>query len=79
MSIEFTTTSITLKNLSKTFGAALAVDHINLQVDAGTLVCLLGPSGCGKTTLLRLLNRMNDLIDDARHTGSILLDAQRID
>jgi len=53
--LEFATASITLKNLTKRFGELLAVDDVNLTVEAGTLVCLLGPSGCGKTTTLRMI------------------------
>lgn len=55
MSELFTTASITLENLSKYFGSIKAVDDVNIQVEAGTLVCLLGPSGCGKTTTLRMI------------------------
>ena len=36
-------------------GQTLAVDHVSLSVEQGTLLALLGPSGCGKTTLLRLI------------------------
>ncbi|MDR0351223.1 MAG: ABC transporter ATP-binding protein [Puniceicoccales bacterium] len=46
---------ITIKNLTKSFGAITALDDINLHIDAGELFFLLGPSGCGKTTLLRTL------------------------
>src|SRR5262249_9154159 len=37
-----------------------------------------GPSGCGKSTFLRTLNRMNDLIEDTRHTGDIVLDGEDV-
>jgi phosphate transport system ATP-binding protein len=43
-----------------------------------TVTALIGPSGCGKSTYLRLLNRMNDLIDDTKMTGSILIDGTDI-
>ncbi len=52
---EFLTASIKLQQLSKHFGTVKAVDNIDLNVEAGTLVCLLGPSGCGKTTSLRMV------------------------
>jgi ABC-type sugar transport system ATPase subunit len=44
-----------VKNLTKKFGEAVAVDNINLDFPEGKLTVLVGPSGCGKTTLLRML------------------------
>jgi iron(III) transport system ATP-binding protein len=55
MSEAFSTASIDLQNLSKHFDLVKAVDDVSLQVETGTLVCLLGPSGCGKTTTLRMI------------------------
>src|SRR6184192_1703644 len=46
---------ISLRGLTKCFGAALAVDGLSLDVRPGELVSLLGPSGCGKTTTLRMI------------------------
>ena len=46
---------IELVALTKRFGAAAAVDAINLKIPAGSYCCLLGPSGCGKTTTLRVI------------------------
>lgn len=46
---------VALENLYKNFGEVIAVDHINLTVNDGELLCFLGPSGCGKTTTLRMI------------------------
>lgn len=48
-------TRIALKNLSRQFGNARAVDDASFSLDSGSFTALLGPSGCGKTTLLRLI------------------------
>jgi putative spermidine/putrescine transport system ATP-binding protein len=62
-----------LRQLTKTFGAAKAVDQISLDVPAGAFVSLLGPSGSGKTTTLNLIAGF--LTPDA---GDILLDERSI-
>ncbi len=48
-------TELTLRGLTKRFGATTAVEDVTLDIPNGRFVCLLGPSGCGKTTLLRLI------------------------
>jgi spermidine/putrescine transport system ATP-binding protein len=47
--------SVQLIDVTKTFGAVTAVDHLDLIVNPGEFLSLLGPSGCGKTTTLRML------------------------
>lgn len=46
---------LTLSNISKKFGQAVAVEDFNLEVERGEFVSFLGPSGCGKTTTLRMI------------------------
>ncbi|RAR52205.1 putative spermidine/putrescine transport system ATP-binding protein [Paraburkholderia unamae] len=48
-------TQLILQDVAKRFNDAYAVDHVNLNVPDGKLVCFLGPSGCGKTTLMRII------------------------
>jgi iron(III) transport system ATP-binding protein len=48
-------TSVRIENVSKRFGETIALDAIDLNIQAGELFFLLGPSGCGKSTLLRVI------------------------
>jgi phosphate transport system ATP-binding protein len=60
------------------YGVSEALCGITIDFPRHQVTALIGPSGCGKSTFLRCLNRMNDLIDEVRTTGSILLDGQEI-
>ena len=53
------------------YGAFRAVRDVTFDVRKNEIMALIGPSGCGKSTVLRCYNRMNDLIKDARVTGTI--------
>ena len=61
-----------VKNLEVYYSAYKAVRGVNLQVRKNQITAFIGPSGCGKTTVLRCLNRMNDLIPGARVAGQVL-------
>ncbi|SDX62850.1 phosphate ABC transporter ATP-binding protein PstB [Flavobacterium degerlachei] len=66
------------QNVNFYYGENQALHDISLSMKENTVTALIGPSGCGKSTYLRLLNRMNDLIDDTKMTGSILIDGTDI-
>jgi phosphate transport system ATP-binding protein len=53
------------------YGSFRAVTNVSLTIHENEITAFIGPSGCGKTTVLRTLNRMNDLIPGARMEGSI--------
>ena len=65
-------------NLHLYYGKSEALTDITMDFPRHEVTALIGPSGCGKSTFLRCLNRMNDLIDDVRTTGSIEFDGQDI-
>jgi len=67
-----------VRNLSFWYGRKQALFDISLTIPERSVMALIGPSGCGKSTFLRTLNRMNDLIDGARRTGTVALDGEDI-
>src|SRR5687767_13757055 len=60
-----------IEGLAAYYGSFRAVRDVSLQIRANQITAFIGPSGCGKTTVLRCLNRMNDLIPGARVTGKV--------
>lgn len=66
------------KDVSFFYGETQALKNINIAIKPNTVTALIGPSGCGKSTYLRLFNRMNDLIDNTRVEGQILIDGKDI-
>jgi len=60
-----------LEGLEVYYGSFRAVRSVDLQIRPNEITAFIGPSGCGKTTVLRCLNRMNDLIANARITGTV--------
>ena len=65
-------------DLSVHYGSNHALKSIHVEIPEKQATAFIGPSGCGKTTLLRCLNRMNDLIDHVSITGSVKLDGKEI-
>jgi phosphate transport system ATP-binding protein len=60
------------------YGNHQALYDVTLTIPERSVLALIGPSGCGKTTFLRMLNRMNEVIEGARHSGELFLDGQEI-
>ena len=69
---------IQVKNLELFYGDNKALKNINLDIESNKVTALIGPSGCGKSTFLRTLNRMNDLIDNVKITGEIIIGGKNI-
>ena len=69
---------IEVRDLSLFYGKFQALKNVCLSIEQNKITALIGPSGCGKTTFLRSLNRMNDLIEDVKISGTVLVDGQDI-
>ncbi|MDD6429303.1 MAG: phosphate ABC transporter ATP-binding protein PstB [Lachnospiraceae bacterium] len=72
------TSVIETKELNLWYGKHHALMNINIDIPEKQITALIGPSGCGKSTFLRTLNRMNDLIEDVRIDGQVLLKGESI-
>ncbi len=70
--------NISAKNVDFFYGDFHALRDINMDIERNSVTAFIGPSGCGKSTFLRLLNRMNDLIDGTRLVGEIDIEGQNI-
>lgn len=75
---EATKPIIQVQDLNVYYGSAQALKSINVDIQEKKATAFIGPSGCGKTTLLRCLNRMNDLVPNVSIKGSVKLDGQDI-
>lgn len=69
---------IKVDNLSLWYGSAQALHDISMEIRPRRVSAFIGPSGCGKSTFLRTLNRMNDLIDNVRVSGTVVIDGEDI-
>lgn len=71
-------TKIAVKNLNLYYGDNHALKGVSMKIRANSITAFIGPSGCGKSTFLKCLNRMNDLVDNVRISGTVLLDGEDI-
>ena len=69
---------IEVKQLSAYFGANQVLKQINFNVRPKEATAIIGPSGCGKSTFIRCLNRMHEVVPNAKIEGNILLDGRDI-
>jgi phosphate transport system ATP-binding protein len=67
---------IDVSDLDIYYGSFLAVQGVNISIEARSITALIGPSGCGKSTFLRSLNRMHEVIPGARVEGKVVIDGQ---
>lgn len=69
---------IEVKDLNFYYGDFHALKNINMSIAEKTVTAFIGPSGCGKSSLLRMFNRMNDLIPNTNMSGNIFINNQDI-
>ena len=67
-----------IKDLNLYYGDYHALKNINMDLAENEITAFIGPSGCGKSTFLKCLNRMNDLVEGCKITGSVTLDGEDI-
>jgi len=71
-------THISIRGLNVWYGAQKALCNVNLDMPDKKIIAIIGPSGCGKTTLLKSLNRLVELQDGIKVTGSVIIDGEDI-
>ncbi|MGW4943945.1 phosphate ABC transporter ATP-binding protein PstB [Actinoplanes sp. NPDC004185] len=69
---------IEASNVSSYYGSFKAIDNVSMTVEPKTITALIGPSGCGKSTFLRSINRMHEVLPNARIEGRLTIDDQNI-
>ena len=67
-----------IQDLNLYYGDFQALHEVTMDIPARQAMALIGPSGCGKSTFLRVLNRMNDVIDNVRTEGEVIYDGINI-
>ena len=70
--------AIEAKNVSMWYGSKRAIDNMSLDMPAKAVTAIIGPSGCGKSTFIRALNRMHELVPQARIEGSVFLHGKNL-
>jgi len=73
-----TESKISVRDFDFFYGPLQVLHGISLEIPAQKVTALIGPSGCGKSTFIRSINRMNDIITDARASGTITIDGKDV-
>jgi len=68
----------TVENLNLYYGDKQALKDVNIIFPDSCIIALIGPSGCGKSTFLRCLNRMNDMIEGCKISGTVCFEGKDI-
>ncbi len=69
---------IDVNHLNIFYGDFLAVEDVNINIEANKITAFIGPSGCGKSTVLRTLDRMHEIIPGAHCEGEVLLEGKNL-
>lgn len=69
---------ISVEQLNLHYGTNHVLKCVSMEIRSHTVTAFIGPSGCGKSTFLKCINRMNDLVENVRIEGRILLDGEDI-
>ena len=69
---------ITVRGCDLFYGDFHALKNVSIEIKEREITAFIGPSGCGKSTFIKMLNRMNDLVEDCRITGEIKIGGQDI-
>ena len=69
---------IDVNHLNIYYGDFLAVEDVNINIEANEVTAFIGPSGCGKSTVLRTLDRMHEIIPGAHCEGEVLLEGKNL-
>lgn len=64
---------ISVKNCNLWYGDFQALKNVNIEISGKEVTAFIGPSGCGKSTFLKILNRMNDLVEDCKIEGEFII------
>ena len=69
---------IEVQHLNLFYGSFQALKDVSLSMEDKQVTAFIGPSGCGKSTLLKTINSMNDLVENCRIDGKVLLDGKDV-